>query len=130
MYDIIVDTLFNTIIILAIIITHLLLFSSPIMAIITCYYFFRKMDYYSKEGHAKAVYLILFNFLTIIYTFIGTFLYAFKYPFNGEPDKLDEFQHEIAPAILGVSILISFAVVLLYIIISFVAFIKNKKAKK
>jgi len=86
------------------------------------------MDYYSKEGHAKAIYLIFFNFLTIIYTFIGTFLYAFKYPFNGMPNKLDEFQHEIAPAILGISILISFAIVLLYIIISFVAFIKNKKA--
>ena len=130
MYSIIADTLFYLIIYLAIIITHLLLFSSPIMAIITCYYFFRKMDYYSKEGHAKAIYLIFFNFLTIIYTFIGTFLYAFKYPFNGMPNKLDEFQHEIAPAILGISILISFAIVLLYIIISFVAFIKNKKAKK
>lgn len=130
MYDIIANTLLYTIILLAIFITHLLLFSSPIMAIITCYYFFRKMDYYSKEGHAKAIYLIFFNFLTIIYTFIGTFLYAFKYPFNGMPNKLDEFQHEIAPAILGISILISFAIVLLYIIISFVAFIKNKKAKK
>ena len=130
MYDIIVGTLFNTIIILAIIITHLLLFSSPIMVIITCYYFFRKMDYYSKEGHAKAIYLIMFNFLTIIYTFIGIFLYSFKYPFNGMPNKLDEFQHEIAPAILGTSILISFAVVLLYIIIAIVTYIKNKKAKK
>lgn len=130
MYDIIVDTLFNTIIILAIIITHLLLFSSPIMAIITCYFFFRKIDFSLKEGHAKSIYLILFNFLTVIYTFIGTFLYAFKYPFNGEPDKLDEFQNEIAPAILGTSILISFAVVLLYIIIAIVTYIKNKKAKK
>lgn len=130
MYDIIVDTLFNTIIILAIIITHLLLFSSPIMAIITCYFFFRKIDFSLKEGHAKSIYLILFNFLTVIYTFIGTFLYAFKYPFNGEPDKLDEFQNEIAPAILGTSILISFAVLLLYIIIAIVSYIRNKKAKK
>ena len=130
MYSIIADTLFYLIIYLGIVITHLLLLSSPIMAVITCYYFFRKMNYSSKEGHAKAIYLIFFNFLTIIYTFIGTFLYAFKYPFNGMPDKLDEFQHEIAPAILGTSILISFAVVLLYIIIAIVTYIKNKKAKK
>ena len=130
MYDIIVDTMFYLIIYLGIIITHLLLLSSPIMAVITCYYFFRKMDYFSKEGHTKAIYLILFNFLTIIYTFIGTFLYSFKYPFNGEPDKLNEFQSKIAPAILGISILISFAVVLLYVIISIVTYIKNKKAKK
>lgn len=88
MDEIFADTLFNVLIFLGIIITYLLLYSSPLVAIISSYCLIKKIDYSTKEGNLISLFIILANLPPILLIVIGTILYSLK--FFMQEDKLYE----------------------------------------
>lgn len=113
------DVLFYSITYLLIAITYLLLYSSPLTAIITSYILIKKIDYSTKEGNLAALFIILLNIPPILLTAIGTFIYSLQFMLT---DKLYEWQEETGAAFIGTSILIPFGVLFLYILL----YIKTK----
>lgn len=113
------DPLFYSIIFLLIAITYLLLYSSPLVAIISSYVLIKKIDYSTKEGNMTALFIVLMNFPPILLTVIGTILYSLQFMLT---DKLYEWGKETGGAFIGISILIPFVVLFLYILL----YIKNK----
>lgn len=113
------DPLFYSIIFLVIAITYLLLYSSPLTAIITSYILIKKIDYSTKEGNMSALFIILLNFPPILLTVIGTIIYSLQFMLT---DKLYEWEKETGGAFIGISILMPFVVLFLYILL----YIKNK----
>ena len=113
------DPLFYSIIFLVIAITYLLLYSSPLVAIISSYVLIKKIDYSTKEGNMTALFIVLMNFPPILLTVIGTILYSLQFMLT---DKLYEWGKETGGAFIGISILMPFVVLLLYILL----YIKNK----
>lgn len=81
------DVLFYSITYLLIAITYLLLYSSPLTAIITSYILIKKIDYSTKEGNLAALFIILLNIPPILLTAIGTFIYSLQFMLT---DKLYE----------------------------------------
>lgn len=81
------DPLFYSIIFLLIVITYLLLYSSPLVAIISSYVLIKKIDYSTKEGNMTALFIVLMNFPPILLTVIGTILYSLQFMLT---DKLYE----------------------------------------
>lgn len=114
------EPLFYSIIFLLIAITYLLLYSSPLVAIISSYVLIKKIDYSTKEGNMTALFIILLNFPPILLTAIGTILYSLQFIMSG--DKLYEWEKETGGAFIGISILIPFGLLLLYILL----YIKTK----
>ena len=113
------DPLFYSIIFLVIAITYLLLYSAPLTAIITSYILIKKIDYSTKEGNMSALFIILLNFPPILLTVIGTIIYSLQFMLT---DKLYEWEKETGGAFIGISILMPFVVLFLYILL----YIKNK----
>lgn len=113
------DPLFYSIIFLLIAITYLLLYSSPLTAIITSYILIKKIDYSTKEGNLAALFIILLNIPPILLTAIGTFIYSLQFMLT---DKLYEWQAETGDTFIGISILMPFGVLFLYILL----YIKTK----
>lgn len=113
------DVLFYSITYLLIAITYLLLYSSPLAAIITSYILIKKIDYSTKEGNLAALFIILLNIPPILLTAIGTFIYSLQFMLT---DKLYEWQEETGASFIGTSILIPFGVLFLYILL----YIKTK----
>ena len=113
------DVLFYSIIYLLIAITYLLLYSSPLTAIITSYILIKKIDYSTKEGNLAALFFILLNIPPILLTAIGTFIYSLQFMLT---DKLYEWQAETGGTFIGISILMPFGVLFLYILL----YIKTK----
>lgn len=113
------DPLFYSIIFLVIAITYLLLYSSPLVAIISSYVLIKKIDYSTKEGNMTALFIVLMNFPPILLTVIGTILYSLQFMLT---DKLYEWGKETGGAFIGISILMPFVVLFLYILL----YIKNK----
>lgn len=113
------DVLFYSITYLLIAITYLLLYSSPLTAIITSYILIKKIDYSTKEGNLAALFIILLNIPPILLTAIGTFIYSLQFMLT---DKLYEWEKETGGAFIGISILMPFVVLFLYILL----YIKNK----
>ena len=113
------DPLFYSIIFLVIAITYLLLYSSPLVAIISSYVLIKKIDYSTKEGNMTALFIVLMNFPPILLTVIGTILYSLQLMLT---DKLYEWGKETGGAFIGISILMPFVVLFLYILL----YIKNK----
>lgn len=114
------DPLFYSIIFLLIAITYLLLYSSPLVAIISSYVLIKKINYSTKEGNITALFIILLNIPPILLTFIGTFLYNLQFIMNS--NKLYEWQNGTGSAFIGTSILMPFGVLFLYILL----YIKTK----
>lgn len=113
------DVLFYSITYLLIAITYLLLYSSPLTAIITSYILIKKIDYSTKEGNLAALFIILLNIPPILLTAIGTFIYSLQFILT---DKLYEWQAETGDTFIGISILMPFGVLFLYILL----YIKTK----
>lgn len=113
------DVLFYSITYLLIAITYLLLYSSPLTAIITSYILIKKIDYSTKEGNLAALFIILLNIPPILLTAIGTFIYSLQFMLT---DKLYEWQEETGGTFIGISILMPFGVLFLYILL----YIKTK----
>jgi hypothetical protein len=113
------DVLFYSITYLLIAITYLLLYSSPLTAIITSYILIKKIDYSTKEGNLAALFIILLNIPPILLTVIGTFIYSLQFMLT---DKLYEWQAETGDTFIGISILMPFGVLFLYILL----YIKTK----
>lgn len=113
------DVLFYSITYLLIAITYLLLYSSPLTAIITSYILIKKIDYSTKEGNLAALFIILLNIPPILLTAIGTFIYSLQFMLT---DKLYEWQAETGDTFIGISILMPFGVLFLYILL----YIKTK----
>lgn len=113
------DPLFYSIIFLVIAITYLLLYSSPLVAIISSYALIKKIDYSTKEGNMMSLFIVLMNFPPILLTVIGTILYSLQFMLT---DKLYEWGKETGGAFIGISILMPFVVLFLYILL----YIKNK----
>ena len=113
------DPLFYSIIFLLIAITYLLLYSSPLTAIITSYILIKKIDYSTKEGNLAALFIILLNIPPILLTAIGTLIYSLQFMLT---DKLYEWQAETGDTFIGISILMPFGVLFLYILL----YIKTK----
>ena len=113
------DVLFYSITYLLIAITYLLLYSSPLTAIITSYILIKKIDYSTKEGNLAALFIILLNIPPILLTAIGTFIYSLQFMLT---DKLYEWQAETGGRFIGISILMPFGVLFLYILL----YIKTK----
>ena len=107
------DPLFYSIIFLLIAITYLLLYSSPLVAIISSYVLIKKIDYSTKEGNMAALFIILL-------TLIGEMLYSLK--FFLQNDKLNEWGNGTGTLLIGISILMPFVVLFLYILL----YIKTK----
>lgn len=114
------DLLFYSIIFLLIAITYLLLYSSPLVAIISSYVLIKKIDYSTKEGNMAALFIILLNFPPILLTLIGEMLYSLK--FFLQNDKLNEWGNGTGTLLIGISILMPFVVLFLYILL----YIKTK----
>ena len=114
------DPLFYSIIFLLIAITYLLLYSSPLVAIISSYVLIKKIDYSTKEGNMAALFIILLNFPPILLTLIGEMLYSLK--FFLQNDKLNEWGNGTGTLLIGISILMPFVVLFLYILL----YIKTK----
>lgn len=114
------DPLFYSIIFLLIAITYLLLYSSPLVAIISSYVLIKKIDYPTKEGNMAALFIILLNFPPILLTLIGEMLYSLK--FFLQNDKLNEWGNGTGTLLIGISILMPFVVLFLYILL----YIKTK----
>lgn len=114
------DPLFYSIIFLLIAITYLLLYSSPLTAIITSYILIKKIDYSTKEGNMSALFIILLNFPPILLTLIGEMLYSLK--FFLQNDKLNEWGNGTGTLLIGISILMPFVVLFIYILL----YIKTK----
>lgn len=114
------EPLFYSIIFLLIAITYLLLYSSPLTAIITSYILIKKIDYSTKEGNMSALFIILLNFHPILLTLIGEMLYSLK--FFLQNDKLNEWGNGTGTLLIGISILMPFVVLFLYILL----YIKTK----
>lgn len=113
------DPLFYSIIFLVIAITYLLLYSSPLVAIISSYVLIKKIDYSTKEGNMTSLFIVLMNFPPILLTVIGTIIYSLQFMLT---DKLYEWGKETGGAFIGISILMPFVVLFLYILL----YIKNK----
>lgn len=113
------EPLFYSIIYLLISVTYLLLYSSPLTAIITSYILIKKIDYSTKESHQRALFIVLLNIPPILLTVIGTFLYSLQFMLT---DKLYGWQNGTGSAFIGTSILIPFGVLSLYILL----YIKTK----
>lgn len=109
------DPLFYSIIFLLIAITYLLLYSSPLVAIISSYVLIKKIDYSTKEGNMAALFIILLNFPPILLTLIGEMLYSLK--FFLQNDKLNEWGNGTGTLLIGISILMPFVVLFLYILL-------------
>ena len=114
------DPLFYSIIFLLIAITYLLLYSSPLTAIITSYILIKKIDYSTKEGNMSALFIILLNFPPILLTLIGEMLYSLK--FFLQNDKLNEWGNGTGTLLICISILMPFVVLFIYILL----YIKTK----
>ena len=114
------EPLFYSIIFLLIAITYLLLYSSPLTAIITSYILIKKIDYSTKEGNLAALFIILLNIPPILLTLIGEMLYSLK--FFLQNDKLNEWGNGTGTLLIGISILMPFVVLFLYILL----YIKTK----
>lgn len=121
------DPLFYSIIFLLIVITYLLLYSSLLTAIISCYVLIKKINYSTKEGNITALFIILLNIPPILLTVIGTFLYSLQFMFT---DKLYEWQNGTGSAFIGTSILIPFGVLFLYILLYIKTKILNHYCRK
>ena len=113
------DPLFYSIIFLLIAITYLLLYSSPLVAIISCYLLIKKINYSTKDGNLTALFIILLNIPPILLTTIGTILYSLQFMLT---DKLYEWEKETGSAFIGISIIMPFRVIFLYILL----YIKTK----
>lgn len=114
------EILFDVILYLGIIITYLLLYSSPLTAIITSYILIKKIDYSTKEGNLAALFIILLNIPPILLTAIGVILYSFK--FLLQSNEANKWLNETSAPFFGISILMLFLVLLLYILL----YIKTK----
>lgn len=114
------DVLFYSITYLLIAITYLLLYSSPLTAIITSYILIKKIDYSTKEGNLAALFIILLNIPPILLTAIGVTLYGFK--FLMQSNEANKWMNETSTPFFAISLLCPFIVLLLYIIL----YIKNK----
>lgn len=114
------DPLFYSIIFLVIAITYLLLYSSPLTAIITSYILIKKIDYSTKEGNMSALFIILLNFPPILLTAIGVTLYSFK--FLMQSNEAYKWMNETSVSFFGISLLSPFIVLFLYILL----YIKTK----
>lgn len=114
------EILFDVILYLGIIITYLLLYSSPLTAIITSYILIKKIDYSTKEGNLAALFIILLNIPPILLTAIGVILYSFK--FLLQSNEANKWLNETSAPFFGISILMPFVVLLLYILL----YIKTK----
>ena len=122
------NPLFYSIIFIAIAITYLLLYSSPLTAIISCYVLIKKINYSSKEGNLAALFIILLNIPPILLTFIGTILYNLQFIMNS--NKLYEWQNGTGSAFIGTSILMPFGVLFLYILLYIKTKIVNHYCRK
>lgn len=112
--------LFDVIVYLGIIITYLLLYSSPLVAIISCYCLIKKIDYSTKVGNLAALFIILLNIPPILLTAIGVILYSLK--FFMQSNEVYKWMNETSTPFFAISLLCPFIVLLLYIIL----YIKNK----
>lgn len=121
------DPLFYSIIFLIIVITYLLLYSSPLTAIISCYVLIKKINYSTKEGNITALFIILLNIPPILLTVIGTFLYGLQFMLT---DKLYEWKNGTGNTFIGTSILILFGVLSLYILLYIKTKIVNHYSRK
>ena len=122
------NPLFYSIIFIVIAITYLLLYSSPLTAIISCYVLIKKINYSSKEGNLAALFIILLNIPPILLTFIGTILYNLQFIMNS--NKLYEWQNGTGSAFIGTSILMPFGVLFLYILLYIKTKIVNHYGRK
>ena len=122
------NPLFYSIIFIVIAITYLLLYSSPLTAIISCYVLIKKINYSSKEGNLAALFIILLNIPPILLTFIGTILYNLQFIMNS--NKLYEWQNGTGSAFIGTSILMPFGVLFLYILLYIKTKIVNHYCRK
>lgn len=114
------DPLFYSIIFLLITITYLLLYSSPLVAIISSYVLIKKINYSTKEGNLTALFIILFNIPPILLTAIGVTLYGFK--FLMQSNEADKWMNETSTPFFAISLLSPFIILFLYIIL----YIKTK----
>lgn len=114
------ESLFYSIIFLLIAITYLLLYSSPLVAIISSYVLIKKIDYSTKEGNLTALFIILLNIPPILLTAIGVILYNLK--FFMQSNESDKWMNETGVPFFALSILMPFVVLLLYILL----YIKTK----
>lgn len=121
------DSLFYSIIFLIIVITYLLLYSSPLTAIISCYVLIKKINYSTKEGNITALFIILLNIPPILLTVIGTFLYGLQFMLT---DKLYEWKNGTGSTFISTSILILFGVLSLYILLYIKTKIVNHYSRK
>lgn len=112
--------LFDVILYLGVIITYLLLYSSPLVAIISCYLLIKKINYSTKGGNLVALFIILLNIPPILLTAIGVTLYNFK--FFLQSNESYKWMNETSTPFFWVSLLSPFVVLFLYIIL----YIKNK----
>ena len=107
-----IDILFDVIVYLGVIITYLLLYSSPLVAIITSYILIKKIDYSTKEGNLTALFIILLNIPPILLTAIGVTLYSFK--FLMQSNEADKWLNETSAPFLGISLLSPFIIPVSY----------------
>ena len=118
---IIIDILAYITLIFLTILTHILLYSTPINALLTIYYFFKNSIEPSKYFKRNAILLLILNFSSILWTKVGIFLYGLGFALSNEANKYYDFHNGLAKTLEHLSYVLPFLILIVFICI------KNQK---
>lgn len=122
--------IFRLMLLLLFLIPFLLMFSSPIIAVLSFYYFYIKVPTMNEPKGASILYAFLViaaNFVAIFLTYLGVGMYGARYALNARSHEYAEFMNGAGQTFMNISYAMPFLVMFVCMPVLVDIFIKSKK---